>query len=213
MRALAIPVKSLESSKRRLASVLSPLERGALALAMYEDVLDAALAVSGWETLVISPDEAVLELAAQRGAQPVPEERPTLQLAVRQAEQEAIDRGAVALAVLVADAALVTSAALTAAFRTLGPVVMAAGDDGGTTMLLRRPPRAIAARFGRDSLSRHTDLAEARELPVSIIRRPELAFDLDIPADIPTFLAADHPGRTRNLLLELGAGARLSAPA
>ena len=55
MRAIALPVKSLDESKGRLAPLLSPLERAALTLAMLEDVLDATLAMPGWDTWVISP--------------------------------------------------------------------------------------------------------------------------------------------------------------
>ena len=61
MRAIALPVKSLGHAKSRLSPLLAPLERGALALAMFEDVLDATLAVDGWETWVVSADESVLE--------------------------------------------------------------------------------------------------------------------------------------------------------
>ena len=51
-------MKSLGDAKSRLSSLLTPLERGALALAMYEDVLDATLALDGWETWVVSADES-----------------------------------------------------------------------------------------------------------------------------------------------------------
>ena len=60
MRAIAIPVKPLTRAKTRLSSDLTALERGGLTLAMLEDVLDAALAVPGWETWVVSADEVVL---------------------------------------------------------------------------------------------------------------------------------------------------------
>ena len=73
MRIVAIPVKALGRAKRRLAPALSPLERAALALAMLEDVLDACLGHPGWETWVVSPDEAVLEVAAARRARVVAE--------------------------------------------------------------------------------------------------------------------------------------------
>ena len=53
MRVIAVPVKSLSKAKSRLAPILSPLERGAVTLAMLEDVLDATLAVPGWETWVV----------------------------------------------------------------------------------------------------------------------------------------------------------------
>ncbi|HEX9236549.1 MAG TPA: 2-phospho-L-lactate guanylyltransferase, partial [Actinomycetota bacterium] len=67
MQVIAVPVKALERAKTRLAPVLSPAERAALTTAMLEDVLDASLAVPGWETWVISPPGPVLNLAAKRG--------------------------------------------------------------------------------------------------------------------------------------------------
>src|SRR5205085_7179684 len=112
MRAIAVPVKALSRAKSRLAPVLSPLERAALSLAMLEDVLDAALLAPGWQTWVVSPDEAVLEIAARRRARPVQEEKPPLQAAVRQVEAEAEEMGADALAVLLADLPLLTPEAL-----------------------------------------------------------------------------------------------------
>ena len=74
VRVMVLPVKRLEDAKIRLGSVLAPLERAALTLAMLEDVLDAALVVPGWETWVLSPDEAVLEVAAGRGARAITED-------------------------------------------------------------------------------------------------------------------------------------------
>src|ERR687885_506785 len=68
MRVVAIPVKPLSRSKSRLAPELTPLERGALTLAMLEDVLDVTLEVPAWDTWVVSADEAVLEIPAPRGA-------------------------------------------------------------------------------------------------------------------------------------------------
>src|SRR5438309_12124255 len=121
---------------------------------MLEDVLDATLGIPGWETWVISPDEAVLEVAARRGARPVPEERPPLSAAVRQVEIDAAEQDADALAVLLADLPLLTADALQGALRTLGSVVLAPSEDNsGTNLLLRRPPRVIGARFGRDSFT------------------------------------------------------------
>src|SRR6266545_1334457 len=66
MRVIAVPVKSLAGAKRRVAPELTPLERGALTLAMLEDVLDAAQPVTGWQPWVVSPDEAVLETVGRR---------------------------------------------------------------------------------------------------------------------------------------------------
>jgi 2-phospho-L-lactate/phosphoenolpyruvate guanylyltransferase len=212
MRVVAVPVKSLSRAKTRLSPALTGLERGALTLAMLEDVLDAALSVPGWETWVVSPDEVALEIAAGRGARPIPEAKPPLANAIRQVETKAKDDGASALAVLPADVPLVTVDTLHEALRTLGAVVLARSADGsGTSLLLRRPPRAIPARFGPDSFRRHVELAEARGLPVSIVERRELSFDVDRPDDILTLLADGRRGRTRDVCLQMDLGARLRA--
>ena len=212
MRVVAVPVKSLSRAKTRLSPALTGLERGALTLAMLEDVLDAALSVPGWETWVVSPDEVALEIAAGRGARPIPEAKPPLANAIRQVEAKARQDGASALAVLPADVPLVTFETLHEALRTLGAVVLARSADGsGTSLLLRRPPRAIPARFGPDSFRRHVELAEARGLPVSIVERRELSFDVDRPDDILTLLADGRRGRTREVCLQMDLGSRLRA--
>jgi 2-phospho-L-lactate/phosphoenolpyruvate guanylyltransferase len=212
MRIVAVPVKSLSRAKTRLSPALTGLERGALTLAMLEDVLDAALSVPGWDTWVISPDEVALEVAAGRGARPIPEAKPPLANAIRQVEAKAKQDGATALAVLPADVPLVTVDTLHEALRTLGAVVLARSADGsGTSLLLRRPPRAIPARFGPDSFRRHLELAADRGLPVSVVERRELSFDVDRPDDILTLLADGRRGRTREVCLQMDLGARLRA--
>jgi 2-phospho-L-lactate/phosphoenolpyruvate guanylyltransferase len=211
MRIVAIPVKALAKAKSRLAPELTPLERGALTLAMLEDVLDATLAVAGWDTWVVSPDEAVLEIAARRGASAIPEEKGPLSQAIRQAELLAKERDADALAVLPGDLPLLTADALTGALHTLGTVVIApSADRNGTNLLLRRPPRAIQARFGPDSYQRHLALAQTKGLPVSTVERRELAFDLDHPGDILTLLASGRSGRTSDVCRDMDLGQRLT---
>ena len=212
MRVVAVPVKSLPRAKTRLSPALTGLERGALTLAMFEDVLDVALSVPGWETWVVSPDEVALEIAARRGARAVPEDKPPLANAIRQVEALAKKEGAAALAILPADVPLVTVDTLHEALRTLGAVVLARSADGaGTSLLLRRPPRAIPARFGPESFRRHLQLAAERDLPVAVVERPELSFDVDRPDDILTLLADGRRGRTREVCLQMDLGVRLRA--
>ena len=210
MRVIAVPVKSLSRAKTRLAPMMSSLERGAFALAMLEDVLDATLAVGGWETWVISPDEVALEIAARRGARPVPEMRSPLSAAVRQIETMAREEDATALAVVPGDLPLVTASVLGKALRTLGSVVVAPSNGGaGTSLLLRRPPRAIPARFGPDSFRRHLELANERQLPVAVVEDPQLSFDLDVPGDILTLLDSGRRGRAREVCMEMDLAERL----
>ncbi len=212
MRAIALPVKSLGDAKSRLSPLLSPLERGALALAMYEDVLDQTLALDGWETWVVSADETVLEIAMGRRAHGIVEERPSLRSAVHQIEEEAAARQIEALAILPADTPLVTSEALKAALHTLGPVVIApSADERGTNLLLRRPPGAIPSRFGPDSFRRHLETAAEHGLPTAVVEREELSFDLDEPGDILTVLETRRPGRTLDVCRDMDLAGRLAA--
>ncbi len=210
VRVIALPVKSLAEAKTRLGPVLSPLERGALTLAMLEDVLDVTLVLNGWETWVISPDEAVLEIALGRGAHGIREDKPPLASAVHQVEEEAVGRLADALAVLLPDTPLVTERALTRALHTLGPVVLAPStDEAGTNLLVRRPANAVGARFGTDSYRRHLEAAAEADLPTSVVEIPELAFDLDLPSDILTVLESGKPGRTLEVCRDLDLASRL----
>jgi len=212
VRAIALPLKSLGNAKSRLSPVLTPLERGALALAMFEDVLDATLAVDGWETWVISSDESVLEIALGRGAQGLSEQRPTLRSAIHQLEAEAAARSAEALTILLADTPLVTPEALRAALHTLGPVVLApSSDERGTNLLLRRPPGSIPSRFGPDSFRRHLETSAERGLPTAVIEREELSFDVDRPDDILTVLESRRPGRTLDVCRDMDLAGRLAA--
>ena len=211
MRAIVLPVKSLAESKSRLSRVLSPLERGALTLAMLEDVMDATQSVVGWETWVISPDEVVLEIALSRSAHAIQEDKPPLANAIRQAEAEAAAQMADALAVLLPDTPLVTAGALTRALHTLGPVVLAPSiDEGGTNLMIRRPPTTIDAHFGTDSYRKHLEAAAVADLPIAVIRSTELAFDLDVPGDILTVLEADRRGRTRDVCLDMDVASRIA---
>lgn len=212
MRAIALPVKSLGEAKSRLSPLLSPLERGALALAMFEDVLDETLALDGWETWVVSTDESVLEIAMARQARGILEERPSLRSAVHQLEEEAAARQVEALAILPSDTPLVTSEALKAALHTLGPVVIApSADERGTNLLLRRPPGAIPSRFGPDSFRRHLETAAERGLPTAVVERQELSFDLDEPGDILTVLETRRPSRTLDVCRDMDLAGRLAA--
>lgn len=214
MRVITLPVKSLGDAKTRLGPVLEPLERASLTLAMLEDVMDATQALPGWETWVISPDEGVLELVMERGAHAIAEDKPPLGNAIRQVDEEAAARQVETLAVLLPDTPLVTVDALTRALHTLGPVVLApSSDEGGTNLLIRRPPASIGARFGTDSYRRHLEAAAEAGLPTSIVHRLELAFDLDLPSDILTVLEARRPGRTLTVCRELELGSRIATRA
>jgi 2-phospho-L-lactate guanylyltransferase len=215
LQIIAVPVKSLEGSKSRLAPVLSETERAVLSFALFEDVLDACRAQAGWDVWVVSRAEAVLECAARRGARPVAERGWSLLEAVRQVEDAVPGRWS-RLAVVLADLPLLTAGALSAALAlgTGGLVVAApAASDGGTNLLVRRPPSAIPARFGPSSFARHRAEAARRKIPFREARIPEIGFDLDRPADLARLLETPRPSRARSACLEMGLAARLAVRA
>jgi 2-phospho-L-lactate/phosphoenolpyruvate guanylyltransferase len=218
MRVLAVPVKSLERAKTRLSPILSPAERAALSLVMFEDVLDACLAQDGWQTWVVSHDEAVLETGVRRGARPFVEKGRSLLDAVRQIEGEAAlgSRRSNQLAVVLADLPLVTDHAVRAALaagQKTAVVAAPAASDGGTNLLLRRPPSIIAPRFGRTSFAKHRWAARRARVAFEEVALPELAFDLDRPDDLIRVVAEGRATRTRSACLEMGVPERLRSRA
>jgi 2-phospho-L-lactate guanylyltransferase len=210
MRVVAVPVKSLDRTKTRLAPVLSPHERADLAAAMLNDVLDACLPHAGWEVWVISAQDEVLRLAEQRGARPLRETGTTLGQAVRQVEAQARDEDCVELAVVLADLPFATRDAIGEVLKTSAPVVASpATSDGGTNVLVRRPPSIIPARFGRSSFSKHRAEAYRRGVTFESFESSALGFDLDRPADVVAVLEAESDNRTKAACLRMGLADRL----
>ena len=210
MRVVAVPVKSLDRTKTRLASVLSSAERAELTLAMLNDVLDACLIQAGWDVWVVSPQDEVLRLAHSRRARPVHEVGSTLRQAVAQVEIEARTDDCTDLAVVLADLPFATSSALAAALGSSSSVAAApATSDGGTNVLVRRPPSIIPVRFGASSFAKHRAEAHRRGVTFEPIANDELGFDLDRPADLRTVLEAETDTRTRAACARMGLAERL----
>ena len=213
MRVIAVPVKALPRSKSRLAGVLSEDERAELTLALLEDVLSASLALDAWETWVISRDERVRRAASSRGARPVEEVGASLRGAVRQVEALMPGRKA-ELAVVLGDLPWLTPGEIEDAVGNDGSVVAApAVSDGGTNLLLRRPPTVIPSRFGRASFAKHR--WEARRVGAELVevRGPGLERDVDTPADLVRVLESPLRSRTRSTCLQMGLAERLLARA
>ncbi len=207
---VAVPVKSLDRTKTRLAPVLTRSERAGLATAMLNDVLDACLPQREWEVWVISAQDEVLRLARERGARPIQETGTTLGQAVRQVEAQARDEDCAELAVVLADLPFATTDAVAEVLETSASVVAApATSDGGTNALIRRPPSIIPARFGRSSFSKHRAEAYRRGVTFESIDSSRIGFDLDRPADLAAVLEAETDSTTRAACLRMGLADRL----
>lgn len=191
MRVVAvIPVGNLERAKSRLGGNLDAEERRDLVIGMLERTLAAVLATpSIAETLVVSPDEDVLEIASAAGARTIRQESRGLNQGLDEARKVALRDGAGALLVLPGDLPDVSAQAIDEVLAVLGtdepPVVALVPDrhGRGTNALLLAPPDVIDFAFGGDSRTAHRHAADAVCSRVVELGGP-LALDLDTPEDL-----------------------------
>ena len=192
-----VPVGSLERAKSRLGAVLDAEERRDLVLELAGRTIRAAVATPGIrETLVVTPDDEVRELATRAGARPMRQRSRGLNDGLREARDEAIAGGAAAVLILPIDLPQVTSEAIRdlveAAERQAPPVVAIVGDrhGRGTNALFLAPADIIDVHYGRHSYEVHTASAVKAGAALLELGGP-LSIDLDTPDDL---LMADVPG-------------------
>lgn len=186
-----VPAKKPELAKTRLAPLLPPGSRAALArglLARLLHLLDGARArglVAA--VVVVSPDPGLLALAAVRGAHPLVDTVHTLNGALGDAQRYAMARGAAATLVLPTDLPMLCIADIARlvqrAPRAPSVVIAPSRRDRGTNALLQRPAGLIPFAFGPESAERHAQLARERGIPLSILSTAGLGLDLDLPED------------------------------
>ena len=192
---IIVPHRGLEHAKTRLAAVLEPDERAALAERLLRHVLATAVS-TGHEVVVISPDPALSLLVEATGATLSVQHGMGLNTGLRQARGEALAAGVTLIAVLhgdLPDLAAADITALIAAARSALAVAIAPDAAGrGTNGLALSPPDAIDFAFGPDSFAAHRAAGERSGAAVTIVQRAGLAFDLDTPADLAAWLDRGH---------------------
>ena len=185
-----VPVKPLRRGKSRLSGVLNEDERTALNHCLLAHTLDVLAAVPEIEhTLVVSRDPQALALARSYGARTVQEHGiPQLNLALTRATIVAANHAVWGVLVLPADLPLLTVEDVQAlvACSHHPPVVVVAPDrhKKGTNALLVSPAGGIHYSFGKESFQRHCSLVANAGMRLEICDRPNLALDLDLPADL-----------------------------
>jgi 2-phospho-L-lactate guanylyltransferase len=185
-----VPVGSLERAKSRLGAVLDAEERRDLVLRMAERTIGAAVASPEIdETLVVTPDDEVRELAVTAGARPIRQRSRGLNDGLREARDDAIAGGATAVLILPIDLPRVSPTAISdlvaPALDRRPPVVAIVGDrhGRGTNALLLAPPDIIDVHFGGDSHDAHEAAAAAADATFVELDGP-LTVDLDTPDDL-----------------------------
>src|SRR6266536_1963470 len=112
------------------------------------------------------------------------------ELAIANAERAiAAAAGAGRVLVLSSDLPLVSAAALRSVLaagegRARTVVAAAASGRGGTNALFLKPPDVVGLHFGDRSLAKFEADARSRGVWFEVLDHPELALDLDEPADL-----------------------------
>ncbi len=210
MRIILIAAKQLEFAKTRLAAVLPPDERRALAEAMFRDVLGAAMgAKAANHVAVVTSDAGLLALARGVGALVIDEEFPRgLNAAIALATSALIAQGASTICTLLSDIPLIEAEDVDAAFAAIpgerAAVLVPSRDFSGTNIICRSPADVVLTRFGRMSLVRHLDDCRTANVPARVLRLARPALDLDVIADLVEFERAGSATHTQNRLARLG---------
>jgi 2-phospho-L-lactate guanylyltransferase len=193
-----VPVKRLDDAKSRLADILAPADRRAVALAMVADVLAAVGHSASTASLtVVTADPEAAAAARLAGAVARDDEGLPWNAALMRAMASV--PGGAATAIVAGDLPLLEPEdvdALAAALGSTG-VVLGRAHDGGTNALALAPAGAIASRFGAPaSASVHARLAVDAGFEPVIVDRPGLSLDLDTAADLDRLLELGPRGRT-----------------
>lgn len=166
---------AVSNPKTRLAPVLDPEERRAFARASLADVVASLRA--------LDRDPTVLATAPFAFDAPVAVDDRSLDAAVNEALASA-DEG---VAVVMADLALATPAALERLFAHDADVVLAPGRGGGTNALVARHPDFRVDYHGA-SIRDHRRIARELTDDVAEVDSFRLATDVDEPGDLAEVL-------------------------
>jgi len=183
---------SATGPKTRLAPVLTPDERRQFAQAMLDDVLDA-LTTAGVEPEVL----ATAHIDLDRDVSITVDDRP-----LDPAVNDVLSNTDGPVAIVMADLALATPAALARLLDADGDVVLAPGRGGGTNALVARHPDFRVDYHGA-SIRDHRAIAAEIGADVAEIDSSRLGTDIDAPEDLPEVLLHSE-GRAADWLRAAG---------
>jgi 2-phospho-L-lactate/phosphoenolpyruvate guanylyltransferase len=218
--AVLLPIKDLQHAKQRLAGVLTPDERFALAQAMLADTTRALGGVQhAHKIFVITNYAPAIETAAKHGWEVFREEQQISESAsVDLASRLCAERQVSSLLRLPLDLPLIQSRDIDELLSiecSAPSVVMVPSRDGtGTNAILRTPPALFPSHFGPNSFAKHRSEAERAGAKIIVRRNERLEMDVDDEADLRALLRHDltHTA-TGKWLEDSGVAARFRARA
>ena len=208
MRALLLPIKDLRKAKQRLAPLLTPAERLALAEAMLVDTIQAVRGVRKADRIfVVTNYEPAMQVAEENGWELLREEQQISESAsVDAASRQCAERGITAVLRLPLDVPLAQSAdiddllAIDCAPPAL--VIVPSRDGTGTNAILRMPPTLFPSRFGNGSFTKHRGEAKRAGAHIILRRNARLEMDVDDEADLLSLVQHDLGGTETGAWLE-----------
>jgi len=181
-----VPIKAFSAAKGRLGAVLDDQAREELVRSMAAHVLAAAAPLA---VCVACDDPDVARFAESLGAEVSWTPGLGLNGALEASVARLAARGADYVTVVHADLPLASGIGVLA--RTDGVTIAPDRQRRGTNLL--RVPTSVrfTMRFGPNSLRAHLDECEQLGLPVEVLDREDLAFDVDVPRDLVELTTRD----------------------
>lgn len=174
-----IPVKAFHQAKRRLNPVLSEPERAHLVRAMASHVVAACVPLP---VAVVCDDDAVANWAADQGASVLWEPGQGLNGAVRAGVARLAAAGARWVTIAHGDLPRAHGLGTLPPFD--GVTLVPDRRDDGTNVLRLPARRDFRFAYGPGSFRAHRAEATRLGLAVRVVRNPDLAYDVDWPADV-----------------------------
>lgn len=205
---VVVPVRSFRDGKRRLAPVLEVGQRTALVQWLLAHTLDQTTEFPGVSrTLVVTACRDVSAWVSNLGVGVLEESGMAgLNSALRQAQAAVVARGGSRMLVVSSDLPLLQARDLQHLADAASKGVLALAPDRtdqGTNAMCLPVSRPFDFAFGPNSFLRHCERAQVLNLESVIVRRPGLAFDVDLPVDLSEldtvipFLRHRRPARGR----------------
>ena len=186
---VAIPIRSFDDAKTRLAGVLSAADRRRLAEAMAERVVRAA---HDLPVFIISDDADVARWASRLGVDVVAPGVSGLNASVTAAVSLLAADLAHDARIIVAHADLPRADDLRVVTGAGVAIAPDAARDGSNVLSLPAGTE-FTFRYGPGSFEAHRREAADRGLEVTVIDDESLALDVDDPADLAALAAVDDP--------------------
>lgn len=185
-----IAVRPAAEGKSRLADTLTRDQRISLNYNLFRHVFAVAREVlTADRIIVISRSEDLLREARAGSAEAHQERGIGLNEALAQGALIAVDRGASEVLTLSSDLPFVDAEDLRAMIGAAGDVVIATDRQHiGTNAMLMRVPLSIPFLYGPGSLAAHLAAAAKAGLEATVVNRPGLARDIDVPSDLAELL-------------------------